>query len=236
MENPGIFIAVEGIDGAGKTTQVERLSSALTNIGEVVVRSKEPTDGPHGQRLRDSAHNGRLEPAEELETFLADRRDHVRNVIRPALDQGKVVIVDRYFYSTIAYQGPRTGHTPCELYYEMGEFPTPDVTYLIDVSPDIGLHRISENRGEIPNEFERSEALTQTRALFLDLLECAPEIRVVNGLPDIDTVYHDIVHDLVAIMQSKRCLKPWGCDMLMCSYKDTGECTWPTERVKILSQ
>src|SRR4051812_44926791 len=127
----GIFIAIEGIDGAGKTTQVERLYNALSAADEIVVRSKEPTDGPHGLRIRASAQNGRMNPHEELAAFVADRREHVAKVIRPALSRGEIVILDRYLYSTIAYQGPRTGHLPCELYAEMQEFPIPDITFLI---------------------------------------------------------------------------------------------------------
>src|SRR4051794_4247303 len=113
---PGILIAVEGIDGAGKTTQVTRLCAALADVGETVVRSKEPTNGPHGRRLRESAQTGRMNADEELQTFIADRREHVETVIRPALERGETVILDRYFYSTVAYQGVRTGHHPCELY------------------------------------------------------------------------------------------------------------------------
>lgn len=81
----GILIAVEGIDGAGKTTQVEFLCRALASVDEIVTRSKEPTDGPHGRRLRESAKNGRMAPHDELATFIEDRREHVEAVIRPAL-------------------------------------------------------------------------------------------------------------------------------------------------------
>jgi dTMP kinase len=231
----GILIAVEGIDGAGKTTQVDRLCTSLSNLGETVVRSKEPTNGPHGRRLRESAQNGRLDAHEELATFIADRREHVKTVIRPALDRGEIVILDRYFYSTIAYQGVRTGHHPCELYHDMREFPTPDVTFLIDVEPEIGLHRISNTRGDTPNEFERLESLSAIRKLFIELLECAPEIHQINGMPNIDAVYHDVIHKLIEVLQAKRCLKPWGCDMLLCSYRISGECTWPSERAKLLA-
>jgi dTMP kinase len=232
---PGILIAVEGIDGAGKTTQVDRLCDILSRVGETVVRSKEPTNGPHGRRLRESAQTGRLDAHEELQAFIADRREHVRNVIKPALSRGETVVLDRYFYSTIAYQGERTGHHPCELYQDMREFPTPDITFLIDVSPEIGLHRVS-GRGDIPNEFERAAALTTIRGLFLQLLECAPEIHVINGFPDIESVQQEIIHKLVDVLKPKRCYKSWDCDELYCSYRTTGECTWPAERAKLLQQ
>jgi len=231
----GILIAFEGIDGAGKTTQVDRLCAALEGVGETVTRSKEPTNGQYGRRLRESAHIGRMSPLDELATFIADRREHVENVINPALSRGEIVILDRYFYSTIAYQGPLTGHHPCELYEKMREFPIPDVTFLIDVPPEIGLYRVSESRGDRPNEFERIESLTVTRAAFLQLKECADEICQINGQTDIEAVTHQVIDCLIPILEKKRCLKHWGCDMLLCSYRITGECTWPKERAQLLN-
>src|SRR5689334_6448088 len=231
---PGILIAIDGVDGAGKTTQVERLRNVLRSAGEDVVTSKEPTNGPHGQRLRASAQSGRMDAADELATFIADRREHVEKVIRPNLLRGRIVIVDRYFYSTIAYQGARTGYHPCEFYRDMQEFPTPDIAFLIDVPSETGVHRIAATRGDIPNHFERIESLKVIRELFLELVKCAPELRCVNGQPDIDSVYHEIIHHLIGVLQSKRCLKPWGCDMLLCSYRLAGECGWPSARAKLL--
>src|SRR6476660_6710847 len=100
----GILVAFEGIDGAGKTTQAELLGRHLRQAGLTVVQTKEPTSVPHGQRLRASAATGRLGKDEELQAFLDDRRDHVRTLIAPALGRGEVVIVDRYYFSTAAYQ------------------------------------------------------------------------------------------------------------------------------------
>jgi dTMP kinase len=178
-----------------------------------------------------------LSAHEELEAFIADRHEHVENVIKPALARGEIVILDRYFYSTIAYQGARTGHNPCEFYQDMRrEFPAPDVTFLIDVPPEIGLHRIAQSRGDTPNQFERIESIGDIRTRFLELLDCAQEIHKINGLPDIDTVYHEIIHKLVDVIGRKRCLKPWGCDMLLCAYRITGECTWPRERARLLQR
>ncbi len=231
----GILIAVDGIDGAGKTTQVGRICDALISAGEVVVASKEPTNGEHGRRLRESARTGRLSPDEELKTFVADRREHVATVIMPALAQGHVVLLDRYFYSTLAYQGARTGQDPCQLYELMREFPTPDIAFLVDVLPEVGLHRIAELRGEIPNEFERLEALREIRSLFLQLETCAPEICHIDGNARVEVVYHDIIHQLLNVLQRKRCVKPYQCDMLFCSYRQTGECVWPAERAKLLA-
>ena len=106
-ESQGLFIVLEGIDGTGKSSHAKRLASYFSSLGREVVLSREPTDGPWGRKLRDSASTGRLEPAEELEYFLRDRREHVEKLIRPALAEGKVVILDRYYFSTMAYLGAR---------------------------------------------------------------------------------------------------------------------------------
>jgi dTMP kinase len=123
----GILIAFEGIDGAGKTTQVELLERFLLESGEKVRRSKEPTDGPWGQKIRESAANGRMPWADELHAFTEDRKQHVRELILPALQNGKTVILDRYFYSTIAYQGTRGGDVDKLTAQLVDTTPEPDV-------------------------------------------------------------------------------------------------------------
>ena len=103
----GLFIVLEGIDGTGKSTQTQRLATYFSALGWEVVLSREPTDGPWGKKLRESATTGRLEPEQELEYFLLDRKEHVENLILPSLKDDKVVILDRYYFSTMAYQGCR---------------------------------------------------------------------------------------------------------------------------------
>ena len=110
----GLFIVIEGIDGTGKSTQSKRLAEWFRSRGREVVLSREPTDGPWGKKLRESATTGRLSAEEELECFLNDRREHVEMSIKPALAEGKVVILDRYYFSTMAYQGAR-GFDPVEI-------------------------------------------------------------------------------------------------------------------------
>jgi dTMP kinase len=223
----GILIAVEGIDGAGKTTQVARLRDALVATGEAVTASREPTDGRWGRSIRESAQNGRMELDEELEAFIQDRQEHVAKKINPALKRGEIVILDRYFYLTIAYQGAR-GNGVERLDREMREwFPVPDVVLLIDTHPAIAVERIIQSRGDVPNHFERQEYLESVRAIFLQLAKKDAEIHVLNGHLSIDELFQSVAHTLLnSVLKPKRCAKSWDCDMLYCSYRINGECRW----------
>src|SRR4051812_3342691 len=98
----GFLVVIEGIDGAGKSTAAQRLSEYFDAQRLAWVRSKEPTDGPSGRKLRESGESGRLSLDDELELFIRDRRDHVANLIQPALQEGKVMLLDRYYFSTAA--------------------------------------------------------------------------------------------------------------------------------------
>ncbi|HTD67074.1 MAG TPA: dTMP kinase, partial [Candidatus Limnocylindria bacterium] len=124
---PGFLIAIEGIDGAGKTTQARLLQERLAARQLATIGTKEPTNGPWGRVLRESAQTGRLSIEDEVETFIKDRREHVADKIMPALRDGTIVIVDRYYFSTAAYQGAR-GLDPQELMRRNEEFaPQPDL-------------------------------------------------------------------------------------------------------------
>ena len=164
-----MFIVFEGIDGAGKSTQIQLLAQALRERGLELVLSREPTDGPWGRKLRESATTGRMSAADELEHFIRDRTEHVATLIEPALAAGRWVIVDRYYYSTIAYQGVR-GLDPHALQQKMESlFPKPDRVFLLDLDPSAAVKRIRHGRGEDLNEFEQRESLERIRRLFLSL-------------------------------------------------------------------
>ena len=107
MAKRGILLALEGVDGCGKSTQAELLAAALRERGLEVVLTCEPTTSPLGQQIREyfQGPDRYLSPKEELNLFMADRREHVAEVIDPALAEGKIVITDRYYYSSVAYQG-----------------------------------------------------------------------------------------------------------------------------------
>jgi dTMP kinase len=188
----GLLVAFEGIDGAGKTTQLGLLASSLEERGWRVLRTKEPTDGPHGRRLRSSAKTGRLPAHEELELFLQDRAEHVEQVIRPALDRGEAVLVDRYVWSTAAYQGAR-GLDPAAILERNAGFPIPDLVVLLDVDPRVGLARVRA-RDERENLFEQLDALTEARRIFLSLV--APPVVRVRGDRAIAEVAEEVLNAL----------------------------------------
>ncbi len=169
----GLLIAVEGIDGAGKTSVAALLAQYCGERGIACVLSKEPTSLRWGRELRKSAQEGRLTLERELELFRKDREMHVAGTIRPALEQRHVVIVDRYYWSTAAYQGAR-GADPAAIVADHESFaPRPDVFLVLDVPVEQGLERI-RRRGDEPNDFEKAAGLERARGIFRTLAEGAP--------------------------------------------------------------
>ncbi len=182
----GLFIVIEGIDGTGKSTQVKRLGEWFEKQGREVVLSREPTDGPWGRKLRESAATGRLSPEDELRYFLNDRRQHVEEKIQTSLAAGKVVILDRYYFSTMAYQGAR-GFDPIEIRRMNEEFaPVPDLLIILDLDVDTAHQRIG-HRGDCTNEFEKKESLQKCREIFLSLRN-EPFARVIDSNGSLDEV------------------------------------------------
>lgn len=165
----GVLVAFEGIDGSGKTTQAVRLACHLREAGFTVVLTKEPTTGPHGAKLRASASSGRLDPEAEVALFEADRREHVAAVIRPALARGEVVIVDRYYFSTAAYQGARGLDPEAILVRNEAFAPAPDLLVLLEIPVAVGLARIRQRGDGAGNLFEREDALAACAAIFARL-------------------------------------------------------------------
>jgi dTMP kinase len=165
---PGWLVVVEGIDGAGKSTVLGRLEAHGAARGLVCVRSFEPTRGPWGMKLRQSMTEGRLTLEEELELFIKDRAQHVREVIAPALAAGKVVLLDRYYFSTAAYQGARGADPEAILAANEKFAPAPDLVLLLDYDPAGGLERVRA-RGDAPNTFEQLDQLREVRRIFLGI-------------------------------------------------------------------
>ena len=235
--DPGILIAIEGIDGAGKTTQVELLARFFEAAGEPLVRSKEPTDGPWGQKIRQSAANGRMSWQDELAAFVEDRKEHLRDKILPALSRGETVILDRYFYSTVAYQGSHGGDLESILNVVTASAPEPDAVLLLDLPPEVGRSRISEGRGETPNAFENLANLKAVRGAFLRLAKNRSTITRIDATASVRVVQAEILKTLLeGVLKKRHCAKKWGCDdPFNCSYRMTGECRW-VDMLKLASR
>lgn len=163
-----MLIAIEGIDGSGKTTQVNLLGEAFKKVERMPVISKEPTDGVYGRQLRASAFTGRLSPQDELDLFILDRKEHVEKLITPSLEASKIVILDRYYFSTIAYQSAR-GLPASEIRLINEAFaPRPDLLFILDVPIDESLRRIGVRDGQ-GNGFEDRENLEKCRDVFMTI-------------------------------------------------------------------
>jgi dTMP kinase len=165
--NRGRLIALEGLDGCGKSTQAARIAEALRRAGRDVALTREPTDGPIGQRIRAMARSGEhVAPADELRWFTEDRREHVASVIGPALAAGRWVLTDRYFLSTVAYQGARGLDWREILARSEAEFPVPDAVLLFELPSAEGLARARARGGSAEPVFERADFLEHVSAIF----------------------------------------------------------------------
>ncbi len=164
-----------------------------------MILSREPTDGPFGRRLRESATSGRLSPEEELQLFHQDRREHVEKLIAPALQDGEIVILDRYYFSTMAYQGVR-GFDPGEIRRINEEFaPRPDLLLLLDLSLDTALERIGVRDGR-GNEFEQRESLQLCSQIFHSVQD--DFLRVIDADQAIEEIHGTIMAAVQDLLQS----------------------------------
>ncbi|MEZ0274152.1 MAG: dTMP kinase [Roseimicrobium sp.] len=164
----GLLIAVEGIDGAGKTTVAATLAQWCGERGLLCALSKEPTSLEWGTKLRESAATGRLTLAQELDMFHKDRAQHTEQSISPALEEDGIMILDRYYWSTAAYQGARGANVKEVLEHNETNFPIPDLVLLLDLPVEVGQKRIRV-RGDQPNSFEDATYQQKIRDLFLKL-------------------------------------------------------------------
>jgi dTMP kinase len=164
----GVLIALEGIDGTGKTTQAMGLAAALARLGRRVLFTREPTAGLAGLKLREylAGQRRHLSAVEELALFQADRREHVEQTIRPALRRGWVVVTDRYYYSSAAYQGA-LGLDPAEILAGSEAFaPRPDLVVIFTLPLTLAQARRLEARGGATQVSEVPEYLAKVAAVY----------------------------------------------------------------------
>lgn len=200
--SPGLFIAFEGGDGAGKSTQAALLTTALSQAGRTVVRTREPGGTPIGEKLRslvlDHGH-GEIDARTEALIFAAARAAHAVQVIAPAVARGEVVISDRYADSSIAYQGAGRG-LGTDAIVQLNDWATsglwPDLTVLLDVTPAAGRsRRTAGDAQEDRLESEPDDFHATIRAAFLELAAAHPARYLV--LP----AHHAIAELALAIEQ-----------------------------------
>lgn len=193
-KNRGRFIVFEGIDGAGKTTQIELLEAYLKNQGKQVLRTAEPTDSPIGRMLRDALSGKTSRTVCELAAlFTLDRVSHNAE-IEQALASGKDVICDRYYYSTIAYQGGETDEGWVrDMNLNCPEIRRPDLCIFLDLSPEESMARITRRNATL-EIFETREKLERIRAQFHRVLRELPEenVHIVDAARPIEAIQADI--------------------------------------------
>ncbi len=189
-ESRGCLFVFEGIDGTGKSTQLALLADSLHRNGYDTVVTREPTDSTYGQKIRKLYKNrNSVTREEELQLFIDDRKEHVATFIKPNLQKGKIILCDRYFLSTIAYQGA-LGMDIREIEKRNNFAPQPDLAFLFQVPPRISIHRITKHRQETPNDFEQERFLEKVDAIFRSL--DYPFIRCVDAQNSITAVHNFI--------------------------------------------
>jgi dTMP kinase len=199
------FISFEGIDGSGKTTQLELLAEQLRTEGHQVLLTREPGGSPGAEEIRTLVLRGdpdRWSAETELLLFTAARRDHLERTILPALAAGKIVLCDRFADSTRMYQGLSRGdlRQAVDTLHALMIGTEPDLTVLIDINPALGLRRAKSRHGTEERFEDFGESLqARMRQGFLTLAAEQPHrIRVVDG----DRSIEDVAQDISNLVQS----------------------------------
>ncbi len=159
MSKPGFFCVIEGIDGSGKSTLTQNILDYFSKGVEGlqapvhILELREPTSGPTGKKIREHLSKGiQLEPAKWLSMFIEDRKENVQRYILPALNSGRLIIQDRYYYSTAAYQGGLPGGFDPEQIIDRNKeegFPEPDLVIYLNISPANAMNRLKKNRSSL---------------------------------------------------------------------------------------
>jgi dTMP kinase len=205
-----MFITLEGIEGSGKTTQIQHMVDFFNQKGHECVVTREPGGTMMGKKIRSillDPHNNTLDSLTELLLYMADRAQHIEEVIRPALTLGKTVICDRYFDATVAYQGYARGLNVefiQKLHRIVLDDVKPDLTLLLDLSPEKGLKRAwkaihsgDRTKGETRFEEEAVSFHQRVREGYLTLALAEPQrIKIVDASRDEEAVRKDIMKAL----------------------------------------
>ena len=197
MITKGLFITFEGADGCGKTTQIELLDEYLRNKGYKTLLTREPGAKGLGENLREILLNydGEVSSNCEAFLFLADRAQHVDCVVKPAVENGTIVLCDRHADSTIAYQGYGRGVNIDELRH-LNNIATsgmkPDLTFVFDVDVETSQSRVGENKDRM--ESAGIEFFKRVRNGFLEIAKQEPQrVKVINSKQSIEEVHKQVI-------------------------------------------
>lgn len=202
MPGRGLFIALEGIDGCGKTTAIKNVAEQLRKLGiECLVTQEHQLDRDTGKRINDIL-TGRVplvDPTELQKLFILDRKDHVEHVVRPALNRGTTVLTDRYWFSTLAY-GMLGGSMDefISLHHALmgSDFLIPDITFLLDIPAELAMERIKKTR-ESPTHFEKLQKLKKVRENYVLLAQARiADVILIDGTMEPKAVSDAIMKSL----------------------------------------
>ena len=191
----GFLIVFEGIDGTGKSTQCELLAKSLTERDILNIALAEPTRGTWGTKIRKLLSEGRqgISPQEELSWFVNDRKEDIELNIMPALQDNKVVLMDRYYFSTAAYQGA-LGLDPEQIRLENETFaPIPDRVLIFLTSPETCLERIESTRDQ-KSAFEKLDYLRNVQEIFKSFT--GPNIRFIDSVGSVPEVHEKVLSSI----------------------------------------
>ena len=219
----GAFITFEGIDGSGKSTQVRMLASVLRLRGMDVLQTREPGGTPLGARLREALLDAQeqVDPLAELLLYAADRAQHVRLLLRPALAAGRVVLSDRYADATVAYQGAGRGFEP-SLVAEVVALATgglkPDLTLLFDLpvaqSGARSRRRTADtNAGGDRLELEAEHFHARVRDAYLRIADADPErVRIIDASLSVEEIHAHVLEIVAPFLENRGQWSPPSAD------------------------
>ena len=196
----GIFIVFEGIDGSGKSSCMDAVASEMQKMNRPAIKTAEPTDSKIGSLIRTSSD---LTPEAEALLFVADRAQHTREIITQ-MNEGKTVLCDRYYASTLAYQSAKLNERPVSLRWlkMLNNKVTiePDVTFLFDIDPELGLERV-ESRGS-KSRFERIGYLREVRKNYLRIAK-EHDFVIIDASKSREEVLADVMRHISEVIRQK---------------------------------
>lgn len=195
--NKGLFITFEGIDGCGKTTQLKLLKEYLENKGFNVLVTREPGAKGLGEKLREILLNYDGEVSSNCESFLflADRAQHIDTIIKPAINNGTIVLCDRHTDSTVAYQGYGRELNLKQIHY-LNNIATnnikPDLTFILDIDVETSIERIGKNRDRM--ESAGIDFFNKVRNGYIEISKQEPNrVKLIFGKNSIEEIHNQII-------------------------------------------